>query len=101
MKSPLAVAAGTLLLAGLGAADPHTPKHEAGRCSMRDHCGTKSWFGKQLPCADNGPAEDPEEDARKQLVELCGAKWSSGPVCCTAGQVSLPSPKDYGMVSRC
>lgn len=98
MKSALALTAGTLLLAGLGAADQHTPKHEAGRCSMRGHCGTKSWFGKQLPCVDNDPAEEPEEDVRKQLVELCGAKWSSGPVCCTAAQVSAPpSPAQITM----
>lgn len=95
MKSLSALAAGTLLLAGLGAADPHTPKHEAGTCSMRDHCGSKSWFGKQVPCVDNGPAGELEEDARKQLVELCGAKWSSGPVCCTASQVRLPRFMNY------
>ncbi|SPO04799.1 probable cholesterol homeostasis protein [Cephalotrichum gorgonifer] len=82
-----AVVAGALLLAGLGAADPYTAIHEAGRCAMRDQCGAKSWFGKQLPCPDNGLAEEPEEDVRRQLVELCGPKWSSGPVCCTAGQI--------------
>lgn len=92
MKGPTTLVAGTLLLAGLGAADPYTPKHEAGRCSMRDHCGTKSWFGKQLPCADNGLAEEPEDDVRKQLVELCGPKWRTGPVCCTPGQVRPLSP---------
>lgn len=91
MKGLSTLFAGTLLLAGLGAADPYTPKHEAGRCSMRDHCGSKSWFGKQLPCADNGLAEEPEDDVRKQLVELCGPKWSTGPVCCTPGQVRPPS----------
>ncbi|KAK1755638.1 Niemann-pick type C-related protein 1 [Echria macrotheca] len=83
------VANGGLLLAGLGgvAADPYTPKHEAGRCAIRGHCGSKSLFGSQLPCVDNGPAEEPDEKLREQLVDLCGPKWSAGPVCCLAEQV--------------
>lgn len=87
-RLPAFVAAGALLLAGLGVAEPLTPKHEAGRCAIRGQCGSKSWFGKQLPCLDNGLAEDPEEDVRKQLVDLCGPKWNSGPICCTPEQVS-------------
>ncbi|PKS11348.1 hypothetical protein jhhlp_003110 [Lomentospora prolificans] len=87
-KLPAFVAAGAFLLARLGAADPLTPKHEAGRCAIRGQCGSKSWFGKQLPCLDNGLAKDPEEDARSQLVELCGPKWSTGPVCCTPEQIT-------------
>lgn len=87
-RLPAFVAAGALLLAGLGVAEPLTPKHEAGRCAIRGQCGSKSWFGKQLPCLDNGLAEDPEEDVRKQLVDLCGPKWNSGPICCTPEQIS-------------
>ncbi|KAF5510660.1 NPC intracellular cholesterol transporter 1-related protein 1 [Colletotrichum siamense] len=81
--------AGGLLIAGLNgaAAEPYTPKHEAGRCAIRGHCGSKSFFGKQLPCVDNGPAEDPDEKLRQQIVDLCGEKWKSGPVCCDADQV--------------
>jgi Niemann-Pick C1 protein len=81
------VAAGALLMADKGIADPLTPVHEAGRCAIRGQCGSKSWFGKQLPCPDNGMAEEPAEEHRKELVELCGSKWESGPVCCNAEQV--------------
>lgn len=63
---------------------------------MRDHCGSKSWFGKQVPCVDNGPAEDPDAEAREMLVDLCGAKWKDGPVCCTAGQVGSALLRDEG-----
>ena len=86
---------GLLLLAGIGSAasgsesasEPYTPKHEAGRCAIRGHCGSKSLFGSQLPCVDNGPAEEPDDKLRKQLVDLCGPRWASGPVCCLAEQV--------------
>ncbi|KAK3394932.1 patched family-domain-containing protein [Podospora didyma] len=90
------VAYGGLLLAGFGRAapdddepplEPFTPKHEAGRCAIRGHCGSKSVFGSQLPCVDNGLAEEPDEKLREQLTELCGPKWSSGPVCCVKDQV--------------
>lgn len=83
--------AGALCLASFAqAADTlYTPIHEAGRCAIRDHCGSKSFFGKQLPCVDNGKAKEPEQELRDQLVELCGPKWKSGPVCCTSDQVCL------------
>ncbi|EGS19845.1 hedgehog receptor-like protein [Thermochaetoides thermophila DSM 1495] len=64
-----------------------TPKHEAGRCAVRHNCGSKSFFGPQLPCVDNGPAHEPDDALRQQLVELCGPKWAEGPVCCDADQV--------------
>lgn len=82
--------AGVLFLANLARGDELlTPKHEAGRCAMRDHCGSKSFFGKQLPCLDNGLAKEPEQSVRQQLVDLCGPKWKEGPVCCTEDQVRL------------
>ncbi|KAB5543014.1 patched family-domain-containing protein, partial [Coniochaeta sp. 2T2.1] len=82
----VALAAG--LLAGLAQAEePYTPKHEAGRCAIRGHCGNKSFLGKQLPCPDNGLAEEPDQKLRDQLVDLCGPKWSEGPVCCNEEQV--------------
>jgi len=77
----------TLLSAIETICDPYTPIHEAGRCSIRGNCGKKSLFGKPLPCPDNGLAEEPADDVRKLLVDLCGAKWSTGPVCCTGEQV--------------
>ncbi|KAH7347179.1 niemann-pick C1 protein [Plectosphaerella cucumerina] len=81
-----------------------TPKHEAGRCAIRGHCGKKSFFGKELPCVDNGLAEEPDDDLRKQLIEVCGEKWSTGPVCCDATQVealskNLGTPKQ--IISSC
>ncbi len=42
------VATGGLLLANLGTAvadELLTPKHEPGRCAIRGHCGSKSFFG--------------------------------------------------------
>lgn len=81
-------AAGALAMATLAQADElYTPKHEAGRCAIRDHCGKKSFFGKELPCVDNDLAEEPDQELRKQLVDLCGPKWHEGPVCCTSDQV--------------
>lgn len=84
----MAKIAALALLAGLGTADEmYTPKHEAGRCAIRDHCGKKSFFGKELPCVDNGLAEEPDKELRKQIVDLCGPKWNDGPICCTKNQV--------------
>ena len=79
--------AAALHLAVASATQPYTPEHEAGRCAFRGHCGKQSFFGKELPCVDNGLAEDPDEDLRKELIDLCGSKWSDGPVCCTLEQV--------------
>jgi Niemann-Pick C1 protein len=76
-----------LLTAGAVAAEPFTPIHEAGRCSIRGNCGKKSFFGAELPCPDNGLAKEPTADVRKQLVDICGPKWTSGPVCCESEQV--------------
>ncbi|KAK0708145.1 patched family-domain-containing protein [Lasiosphaeris hirsuta] len=83
------VATGGLLLAGLGSAvaESYTAKHEAGRCAIRGHCGSKSLFGSQLPCVDNGLAEEPDDDLRQKLTGLCGPKWGTGPVCCLPEQV--------------
>ena len=83
----LSVLVAGLLLVRAGLAEPYTAKHEAGRCAIRGQCGSKSFFGKQLPCPDNELAEEPDEALRQALVDLCGEKWSSGPVCCTSDQV--------------
>ncbi|KAH8816202.1 patched sphingolipid transporter-like protein [Xylogone sp. PMI_703] len=77
----------SLLLVTVATGEIYTPKHEAGRCSIRGHCGKKSFFGAELPCPDNDLAREPENDVRKQLVDLCGPKWSTGPVCCEAEQL--------------
>lgn len=76
-----------VLTAAFAAGEGFTPKHEAGRCSIRGSCGRDSWFGPELPCPDNGLAKEPDHEVRKQLVELCGPKWSTGPVCCEGSQV--------------
>lgn len=68
----------------------YTPKHEPGRCSIRGNCGKSSFFGPELPCVDNELAEEPADDVRKQLVEICGPKWNTGPVCCAGEQVCRP-----------
>ena len=80
-----------VLVAGLGsslvAAQGETGIHEPGRCAIRGHCGKQSIFGGELPCPDNGLAEDPEPSVRERLVDLCGTKWEEGPVCCLDDQV--------------
>lgn len=66
-----------------------TSKHEEGRCAIRGECGKKSFFGGQLPCPDNGLAQNPDHDTRKKLIAICGDKWSTGDVCCNEAQVSF------------
>lgn len=70
-------------------AQGETALHEKGRCAIRGHCGKKSFFGGELPCPDNGLAEEPETAVRKKLVDLCGSKWEEGPVCCKDEQVRV------------
>jgi Niemann-Pick C1 protein len=68
--------------------DVPTPLHEAGRCALRGQCGHKGFSFFDLPCVDNGKAEAPSEDLRKQIVELCGPKWNETEnVCCDEDQV--------------
>ncbi|KAF8537295.1 sterol-sensing domain of SREBP cleavage-activation-domain-containing protein [Trichophaea hybrida] len=80
----------TLAIAGVAAAADDgfpTKIHKPGHCAMRGQ-DKKSFFGGQLPKPYNGVAETPNADVRKQLVDLCGAKWSKGPICCDAAQIS-------------
>ncbi|KAI1157985.1 patched family-domain-containing protein [Nemania serpens] len=83
------IGAAAALLATRSAADElFTPKHEPGRCALRGHCGKKGWFGKALPCVDNGLAETPDDDFVKELEELCGPKWKDSKVCCNSEQLN-------------
>ena len=66
-----------------------TTSHEAGRCAIRGQCGKKSFFGSELPCPDNGKAEDPGKETREKLVAICGDSWKEGDVCCDSAQVSI------------
>lgn len=81
----------TPLLAGASASsEPEwTKKHEAGRCALRGQCGHNGFFGRDLPCPDNGLAEDPSEDVRTQLVSICGEEWADTKVCCRADQLEV------------
>ena len=88
----------TCLSGGVAAANDGnwTNIHDAGRCAIRGQCGKKSLFGGELPCPDNGLAEEPEKETREKLVDICGTQWEDGDVCCNGDQVSahsLPSPK--------
>ena len=87
-------------LLGGSAAVEHgwTTKHEAGRCAIRGQCGKKSFFGGELPCPDNGLAEEPAKDTRENLVKICGSEWSKGEICCDNDQVGddLRNPKHDG-----
>ncbi|ERF74556.1 hypothetical protein EPUS_00686 [Endocarpon pusillum Z07020] len=64
-----------------------TPKHEAGRCAIRGHCGKTGFFGRELPCLDNGEAKEADSALKEKLVDLCGKKWEHTPVCCEEEQV--------------
>lgn len=85
--SPWAVLSLALVDTAVCADDGWTAKHEPGRCAMRGHCGKDGWFGSELPCPDNGPPEELEDEVRQKLVDICGDKWSNGPVCCTEYQI--------------
>ncbi|OJJ43952.1 hypothetical protein ASPZODRAFT_135356 [Penicilliopsis zonata CBS 506.65] len=63
--------------------------HEPGRCAIRGHCGKQSFFGSELPCPDNGLAQEPDASTRRKLVSLCGSRWAEGPVCCREEQVDV------------
>ena len=75
----------------LAANDRAPQKHEAGRCAIRDQCGSDSFFGPQLPCPDNGLATEPDSALREKLVRVCGEQWSEGSVCCEEAQVDALS----------
>jgi Niemann-Pick C1 protein len=64
-----------------------TPRHEEGRCAIRGHCGKTGFFGRELPCPDNGKAREADPALREKLVDLCGKKWQDTPVCCEEVQV--------------
>ncbi|KAA8909648.1 sterol-sensing domain of SREBP cleavage-activation-domain-containing protein [Sphaerosporella brunnea] len=78
-----------LAVSGVAAAKdgPATKVHKEGFCAMSGQ-EKKSFFGAPLPVVYNGPAQEPTADTRKQLVELCGAKWSEGDVCCDNSQIA-------------
>jgi Niemann-Pick C1 protein len=83
----LATSLSSLLSPTIAADEGWTIKHEKGRCAIRGHCGSEGFFGRQLPCPDNGVAEDPDDDVRKKLVAVCGDSWAKSKVCCEAEQV--------------
>ncbi|KAI3335570.1 patched family-domain-containing protein [Ustulina deusta] len=86
--SSLIGVAAALLVTRSTADELFTPKHEAGRCALRGHCGKKGFFGKALPCVDNGLAETPDDDFAKEIEELCGPKWKDSKVCCNSEQLN-------------
>ncbi|KAH8601490.1 patched sphingolipid transporter-like protein [Bisporella sp. PMI_857] len=98
------IAVSALITSGWASGRAYTPLHEAGRCSIRGSCGKSGWFGPELPCQYNGLAVEPETDVRKQLVEICGPKWNTGPVCCTGEQLETLSDnlkKANAFISSC
>ena len=87
MRFDFLLALGVALVPAIRADPATTPIHEKGRCAVRGHCGKQGFFGKELPCPDNEKAEEPDSSLRQKLVDLCGSKWSEGPVCCDEEQV--------------
>lgn len=65
-----------------------TPGEALGQCAMRGSCGSKGWFGQQLPCPYDGPPLELEgSEGRDMLVSFCGPEYAQGPTCCTSDQV--------------
>lgn len=87
-RIPLLGAVGTALLTLSANAELLTPIHEAGRCAIRGHCGKKGFFGKELPCVDNGLATIPDADFASEIEALCGPKWKDSKVCCDSDQLA-------------
>ncbi|KAK8098605.1 patched sphingolipid transporter [Apiospora kogelbergensis] len=87
-RMPLLGAVGAALLALSANAELLTPIHEAGRCAIRGHCGKKGFFGKELPCVDNGLATTPDADFASEIEALCGPKWKDSKVCCNSDQLA-------------
>lgn len=87
MRASWLLGAGISLLLAKATAAEYTPIHEAGRCALRGTCGKSGFFGPELPCPDNGLAEEPSPETREHLVALCGPKWKEGPVCCEGKQL--------------
>ncbi|GAA5798038.1 hypothetical protein HPULCUR_003436 [Helicostylum pulchrum] len=68
-------------------AEPITPIHKEGYCSMRGQCGG-SMFAK-LPCASNQPATQPDSNTFRQLlIDTCGIEYMTGPTCCDESQLN-------------
>ncbi|KAI9176158.1 niemann-Pick type C- protein 1 [Blastocladiella emersonii ATCC 22665] len=64
------------------------PSTGQGRCVMYGQCGRKSAFSPPLNCPVDLPAVEPASpDFRARLVQKCGARYASGPVCCDAAQL--------------
>jgi Niemann-Pick C1 protein len=96
--------AAAVLLPPAASTELLTPKHEAGRCAIRGHCGKTGFFGRELPCPDNGKARDADTALRTKLVELCGIKWQDTPICCEEEQVdALKSNLELaqGIIASC
>lgn len=86
----------TACLSGAAADDGNwTNTHESGRCAIRGQCGKKSLFGGELPCPDNGLAEEPDKETREKLVDICGAQWEDGDICCNGNQVGYPCSQEW------
>ncbi|KAG0268129.1 hypothetical protein DFQ27_007472 [Actinomortierella ambigua] len=78
--------------------------HKPGYCVMRQTCGSKKLFGKQLPCPDNSPAVEPDKELRELLVSTCGASFADSKACCSQDQLEdlIASTKQAApMISAC
>ncbi|KAG0318891.1 hypothetical protein BGZ99_005383 [Dissophora globulifera] len=101
----LAVVAASCLLLSTCTTPVHASDiHQEGYCVMRDNCGSKRTFGKQLPCPDNSPAVQPDSELRDLLVATCGASYQDSKTCCSQNQLEdlVASTKQASpMISAC
>jgi Niemann-Pick C1 protein len=52
---------------------------------MYSTCGKKGFFGNELPCASNSPAQATDAALKASLADVCGVEWDSA--CCTSSQL--------------
>ncbi|GAA6035375.1 hypothetical protein JCM8097_008841 [Rhodosporidiobolus ruineniae] len=87
----LVLGAATFAFASSTSSPPSDPSFERspGRCAMRDSCGRKGAFGGEIPCPDNGSADQHDNDVvyRSTLAQVCGDDFPTT-TCCTLSQLS-------------
>lgn len=67
----------------------YTPIHEDGYCSMYGVGGKTSFFGPQLPQANNTRAVKLSLGEREKLVDICGSSWENTQYsCCSEEQMT-------------
>ena len=69
--------------------DPDPPPRSGpGICAIRGSCGRASAFGAELPCPDDGDADEASDELKQLISNVCGPTFEvPSHVCCTQDQV--------------